>query len=98
MLTDSMHKSTVLVLSLRSLAHETIKNLVLAGIGRLIVMDGGIVTEEDLGSGFLFQEEAGAVGKEVRWYSTRLTAANRRSPTSNSVAKLQRQADCVPNS
>lgn len=60
-----MRKSTVLVLNLRSLAHETIKNLVLAGIGRLIVMDGGLVTEEDLGSGFLFQEEAGAVGKEV---------------------------------
>ena len=60
-----MRNSTVLILSLRSLAHETIKNLVLAGIGRMIVMDGGSVTEEDLGAGFFFREEEGAVGKEV---------------------------------
>ncbi len=60
-----MRNSTVLILSLRSLAHETIKNLVLAGIGRLIIMDGEEVTEEDLGGGFLFREEEGAVGMEV---------------------------------
>jgi ubiquitin-like 1-activating enzyme E1 A len=60
-----MRSSTVLLLSLRSLAHEAIKNLVLAGIGRLIVMDEGVVTEEDLGAGFLFRAEDGAVGKEV---------------------------------
>jgi ubiquitin-like 1-activating enzyme E1 A len=60
-----MRSSSVLLLSLRSLAHETIKNLVLAGIGRLIVMDEGVVTEEDLGGGFLFREEEGAVGQEV---------------------------------
>lgn len=61
-----MRSSTVLLLSLRSLAHETIKNLVLAGIGRLIIMDDGVVTEEDLGGGFLFREEEGCVGLEVR--------------------------------
>ncbi|WVN90778.1 uncharacterized protein L203_106021 [Cryptococcus depauperatus CBS 7841] len=60
---NRMRSSTVLVISLRSLAHETIKNLVLAGIGRLIIADSGVVTEEDLGSGFLFREEDGAVGK-----------------------------------
>lgn len=58
-----MRSSTVLILSLRSLAHETIKNLVLAGIGRLIIADSDVVTEEDLGSGFLFREEDNAVGK-----------------------------------
>jgi hypothetical protein len=60
-----MRSSTVLILSLKTVAHEIIKNLVLAGIGRLIVMDNGVVTEEDLGSGFLFREEEGAVGQEV---------------------------------
>ncbi|WVQ84401.1 hypothetical protein IAT38_006553 [Cryptococcus sp. DSM 104549] len=60
---NRMRSSTVLVLSLRSLAHETIKNLVLAGIGRLIVADSDVVTSEDLGAGFLFREENGAVGK-----------------------------------
>jgi ubiquitin-like 1-activating enzyme E1 A len=61
-----MRSSTILLLSLRSLAHETIKNLVLAGIGRLIIMDDGKVTEEDLSGGFLFREEEGAVGTLVR--------------------------------
>ncbi|WWD18792.1 hypothetical protein CI109_103247 [Kwoniella shandongensis] len=60
---NRMRSSTVLILSLRSLAHETIKNLVLAGIGRLIIADDGVVEEEDLGTGFLFREEEGAVGK-----------------------------------
>jgi ubiquitin-like 1-activating enzyme E1 A len=60
-----MRSATILVLCLRSLAHETIKNLVLAGIGRLIIMDDGNVTEEDLGSGFLFREEDQVVGKPV---------------------------------
>lgn len=55
----------MLLLSLRSLGHETIKNLVLAGIGKLIIMDDGEVTEEDLSGGFLFREEDGAVGKPV---------------------------------
>ena len=62
---NKMRSSTVLILSLKGVAHETIKNLVLAGIGRLIVMDDGVVTEEDLGSGFLFREEEGAVGTNV---------------------------------
>ncbi|KAK4684087.1 ubiquitin-like 1-activating enzyme E1 A, partial [Tremellales sp. Uapishka_1] len=61
---NRMRSSTILLLSLRSLAHETIKNLVLAGIGRLIIMDDGQVSEEDLGSGFLFREEDGAVGTD----------------------------------
>lgn len=74
-----MRSSTVLILSLRSVAHETIKNLVLAGIGRLIVMDDGAVTEEDLGGGFLFREEEGAVGKNVSFlFRTKLTNSGQR--------------------
>lgn len=60
-----MRSSTVLVISLKGVSHEIIKNLVLAGIGRLIVMDDGVVSEDDLGSGFLFREEESAVGQEV---------------------------------
>ena len=71
-----MRSSTVLILSLRSLAHETIKNLVLAGIGRMIVMDDEVVTEEDLGGGFLFREEEGAVGKEVSFCEIRIITNN----------------------
>ncbi|KAG7530359.1 hypothetical protein FFLO_05075 [Filobasidium floriforme] len=57
-----MRSSTILVLTLRSLAQETIKNLVLSGVGRLIVMDDKEVTEMDLGAGLLFREDEGAVG------------------------------------
>ena len=60
-----MRSSTILVLTLRSLAQETIKNLVLSGVGRLIVMDDKEVTEMDLGAGLLFREDEGAVGQKV---------------------------------
>ncbi|WVQ96610.1 hypothetical protein IAU59_003715 [Kwoniella sp. CBS 9459] len=60
---NRMRSSTVLIISLRGVAHETIKNLVLAGIGRLIVADDSEVSSENLGSGFLFREEEGAVGQ-----------------------------------
>lgn len=60
-----MRSSTILVITLRSLAQETIKNLVLSGVGRMIVMDDKEVTEMDLGAGLLFREDDGAVGQKV---------------------------------
>lgn len=58
-----MRNGTILVVNLKGVAHETIKNIVLAGIGTLICYDSGAVGEEDLGAGFLFREED--VGKKV---------------------------------
>ncbi len=63
-----MRSSTILILNLRSLAQETIKNLVLAGVGRLIVMDDRDVTEDDFGAGLLFREGEGHLGKKVCMY------------------------------
>jgi len=60
-----MRSSTILVISLRALAQETIKNLVLSGVGRMIVMDDKEVTEMDLGAGLLFREDEGGVGQKV---------------------------------
>ncbi len=60
-----MRSSTILILTLRALSQETIKNLVLAGVGRLIVMDDADVSEEDLGAGLLFREGEDDVGKKV---------------------------------
>jgi ubiquitin-like 1-activating enzyme E1 A len=60
-----MRSSTILLLTLRALSQEAIKNLVLAGVGRLIVMDDQVVSERDLGAGLLFREEDGDVGKMV---------------------------------
>jgi molybdopterin/thiamine biosynthesis adenylyltransferase len=54
-----------MVLRLRGTATETIKNIVLAGIGKLVVVDDEEVSEEDLGAGFFFRDED--VGKKVKY-------------------------------
>ena len=59
-----MRNATILVFRLKGVATETIKNIVLAGIGKLIVVDVENVSEEDLGAGFFFRDED--VGKKVR--------------------------------
>ena len=58
-----MRNATILVVRLRGVATEAIKNMVLAGIGRLVIVDGDEVTEEDLGAGFFFRDVD--VGKNV---------------------------------
>lgn len=58
-----MRNAIILVLQLRGVATETIKNVVLAGIGKLIVVDHEDVKEEDLGCGFFFRDED--VGQKV---------------------------------
>ncbi|TFY61281.1 hypothetical protein EVJ58_g4599, partial [Rhodofomes roseus] len=52
-----MRNATILVVRLRGVATEAIKNIVLAGIGKLIIADGDNVSEEDLGAGFFFRDE-----------------------------------------
>jgi ubiquitin-like 1-activating enzyme E1 A len=59
-----MRNARILVVGLRGTGTEVIKNLVLAGIGTLVMVDGGDVSEEDLGAGFFFRDED--VGKKVR--------------------------------
>lgn len=59
-----MRNATIVMVNLRGIAAETIKNIVLAGIGKLIIIDPSTVSEEDLGAGFLFREKD--VGKLVR--------------------------------
>jgi ubiquitin-like 1-activating enzyme E1 A len=58
-----MRSATVCVMNLRGAATELIKNIVLAGIGKLIILDSEDVKEEDLGAGFFFCESD--VGKKV---------------------------------
>ena len=59
-----MRNATILVVRLRGVATEAIKNMVLAGTGKLIIMDSDTVSEEDLGAGFFFRDED--VGLKVR--------------------------------
>jgi len=58
-----MRNASILVVKLSGLATEAIKNMVLAGIGRLVVVDGESVSEEDLGAGFFYRD--GDVGQKV---------------------------------
>ena len=58
-----MRNATILVVRLKGIATETLKNIVLAGVGKVIVIDGENVSEEDLGAGFFFRDED--VGKKV---------------------------------
>ena len=58
-----MRNATILVARLKGTATETIKNIVLAGIGKLIIVDEANVGPEDLGAGFFFRDED--VGKNV---------------------------------
>lgn len=54
-------------------------------------MDGDTVTEEDLGGGFLFREEDGAVGKNVSGLPRLgLTSADRSRPSSNRLSQSSR--------
>ena len=59
-----MRNATIIVMRLRGTATETIKNIVLAGIGKLIIVDDEDVSEADLGAGFFFRDDD--VGKKVK--------------------------------
>lgn len=65
-----MRNATILVVRLRGTATEAIKNIVLAGIGKLVIIDSDDVAEEDLGAGFFFREED--VGKKASMRECRL--------------------------
>jgi len=52
-----MRNAAVLVVKVKGVATEALKNIALAGVGSLIVVDGEAVTEEDLGAGFFFRDE-----------------------------------------
>jgi len=60
---NRMRRANVLLITMKALGNEIAKNLVLAGIGSLTVMDSDVVTERDIESEFLVAEED--IGKNV---------------------------------
>lgn len=60
---ERIRSAHVLLISLRALGTEIAKNLTLAGISSLTIVDNEPVTEEDLGSGYFLRDED--VGKPV---------------------------------
>jgi ubiquitin-like 1-activating enzyme E1 A len=59
-----MRNATILILKLKGVATEVIKNIVLAGIGKIIIADDEVVDGVDLGPGFFFRDDD--VGKKAR--------------------------------
>jgi ubiquitin-like 1-activating enzyme E1 A len=51
-----IQNANILLITVRALASEVAKNLVLAGIGTLTILDDSVVTENDLGAQFLLSE------------------------------------------
>jgi len=64
-----MRNAAVLVVRVKGVATEALKNIALAGVGSLIVADGESVTEEDLGAGFFYRDED--IGKNVWFFVSR---------------------------
>ena len=61
---DRLRTANVLLITMKALANEIAKNLVLAGIGSLTIQDHQTVTDDDLGAQFFVSEQD--VGKNVR--------------------------------
>ncbi len=54
-----IQNASILLITMRALANEVAKNLVLAGVGSLTILDSALVTEADLGAQF-FQNDGTA--------------------------------------
>jgi ubiquitin-like 1-activating enzyme E1 A len=54
--TIRIRTANILIVGIKALGAEVAKNLVLAGIGSLTIVDDSLVTEEDLGASFLLTE------------------------------------------
>ncbi|KAJ5871030.1 hypothetical protein N7455_005971 [Penicillium solitum] len=63
---EKIRSANILLITVKALANEVAKNLVLAGIGSLTIIDHQDVTEEDLGAQFFIaeaQSEQDVIGK-----------------------------------
>lgn len=63
-----IRSANILLVTVKALANEIAKNLVLAGIGSLTIIDHQNVTEEDLGAQFFVAEVQGeqdVIGRNV---------------------------------
>jgi ubiquitin-like 1-activating enzyme E1 A len=53
---------------MKGLGNEVAKNLVLAGVGSLTIVDDDLVTEDDLGAQFFLSEEHIGLTVRIRSY------------------------------
>ena len=65
-----LRTANVLLITMKALANEIAKNLVLAGIGSLTIQDHLAVTDDDLGAQFFISDQD--IGRNVRRVLLRL--------------------------
>lgn len=53
----------MLIIGVRGLGSEIVKNILLCGINKLTILDNGVVTDEELAKNFLL--EPNSLGKKV---------------------------------
>lgn len=58
-----IQSANILLITIKALANEVAKNLVLAGVGSLTILDDATVSESDLGSQFFLSESDNVVGQ-----------------------------------
>lgn len=80
-----MRNASILVINLKGVATEAIKNIVLAGVGKLVIVDAASVAEEDLGACFFLRDED--VGKK------RVEAAKSRVESLNPLVTVETISD-----
>ncbi|KAL1302584.1 hypothetical protein AAFC00_002962 [Neodothiora populina] len=54
---EKIRSANILLISIKALGNEIAKNVILNGIGSLTILDGGVVTEDDLGAQYFLREE-----------------------------------------
>ncbi|KAG0348754.1 SUMO-activating enzyme subunit 1, partial [Gamsiella multidivaricata] len=52
-----MRNASILIAGMRALSNEVCKNIILAGVGSITLLEDEVVTEEDLGAQFLVRKE-----------------------------------------
>lgn len=62
---EKIRRANVLLVTLRALGSEIAKNLVLAGISSLTVLDANPVSQADLGAGFFLSQATAANGEAI---------------------------------
>ncbi|KAL3476100.1 hypothetical protein BJX99DRAFT_228549 [Aspergillus californicus] len=55
---EKLRSANILLITFKALANEVAKNLVLAGIGSLTIIDDAFITEEDLGAQFFLTQDS----------------------------------------
>ncbi|OBS20842.1 hypothetical protein FPOA_07182 [Fusarium poae] len=58
-----IQSANILLITIKALANEIAKNLVLAGVGSLTLLDSATVTEADRGAQFLLPDDEDVIGK-----------------------------------